>query len=613
MTAKNVVAKNWPILASFDGKKYSTYPNGDKPSGYMTTPKIAFIDNRDGQITGGLTGNGLPIRLYGYSLGRASALGTTAGARVYMRDPLGDNTWHEVGKYWYLTTSVVYNWLQLMELCFEPGALGGSMVAGRTLDIKVTVNGVDSAVYLSAFTIQPGPFFYVDHNSGNDSTGAQDDSTKPFAHLQVYNGSTAAGLAAVLPTTGGATVLVKGQTSDNLGWEGKYFKPRYHTGSVADGTLGKGRLKILNWPTLFGPSNWTFTGPAADNGGISGVSQAQYGVTGMYITISGYKGIGNPTGANDAAPINGQAGARGWDIIGCDCSWNSTTTGTGTHATAGAIAGQFEGSARILACYLHDVYGDPAFNENHSLYLGDAAGVCTKDTEVAWNVMKNAASGSNVQINNSNSSDTFSNLKIHHNWLESAKKYAINQTDSVLSLDAWNNVIVNPQLNAWRCGNAQASAQIRFTHNTVIQSASDNGTEGNGMLAANALTSGSYVFAYNIFVRGGNGGSMGVTYATFGSGTTAVTMSHNQYFDTLGTLTTLPTQDTTGAYGDPKFTDYSNKVFTLQAGSPCLNAVTAAELFAVNDDFYGYPREVLDTSAPTTSHNDIGACEGVGT
>jgi hypothetical protein len=131
------------------------------------------------------------------------------------------------------------------------------------------------------------------------------------------------------------------------------------------------------------------------------------------------------------------------------------------------------------------------------------------------------------------------------------------------------------------------------------------------MFASVPLTSGTYNLKYNLLVRGANGGSQGVSFATFASGTTAVVLDGNQYFDVLGTLTTVPALDTTGHYGDPLFNDFEDQDFTLKVGSPCIAAVGGSEPIAVNDDFFGIARPVIDTSAPAANKNTIGACEGV--
>jgi hypothetical protein len=89
-------------------------------------------------------------------------------------------------------------------------------------------------------------------------------------------------------------------------------------------------------------------------------------------------------------------------------------------------------------------------------------------------------------------------------------------------------------------------------------------------------------------------------------------MAENLYFDVTGTETTAPSKDTTGIYGDPKFTDFVNKLLTLQTGSPAIDACASAEVIAVASDFYGMARPVTGTSAPGASKNDIGATEGVG-
>jgi hypothetical protein len=609
---KNIVSQSWSLTQNFDGTLDTLYPTGNKPAGYQTTPTILYTDVVDGPVTGGINGKGLPINIFGYAFGTRANIGTAAGARVYLRDPAGANTWIEVGHYNWLAKAKTFNWNQLQQLCIDPGNLGGTAVAGRALDLKVNVNGVDSNILTAAFTVQPGNFFYVDHDNGNDATGAMNDPTKPFKHLQVYNSgsSTYSGLFTSLSKTGGDVILIKGTTSDNLGVESKYMRFYDYTGSAPTGSAGTGYIKMLNWPSSTGPSTWTFNGPAADNGGITGVIQNKYNLAGKYFVISGYTGVGNPTGNSDASPMNGQSGAIYWRIINCDLSWLSTVTGA-NNARAGGIAGEFENSV-ILGNHIHDISGDPNNLENHGVYLGDSAGVCTKNLELAWNVIKDITGGSGTQCNNNSASDNFTGIKIHHNWIENVQKYCININDTTLVHNCWNNILINPVLNCYRIGTYTTGASYTFVHNTCIQTQGNNGTEGSGMLASNALTSGTYLIANNILYRAGNNGSVGVTYSTFDTAS-GVTLRQNLYFDALGTLTTVPSSDTTGIYGDPLFTDFTNQNYTLKTGSPALNACTSAEPYAITTDFFGIARQVIDTSTPSTVKNDIGATEGVGT
>lgn len=609
MPVKVATSETKSHVPSFDGQCYSAWPTGNKPSGYLTTPYLIDTDVVDGQISGGEGGGGVPITLLGYSFGRAADLGTPSGARVYMRDPLGDNAWHEVSKYWWLAPSRVYGYNQTVELCFEPGSLGGSMVAGRSLDIKINVNGVDSNILLSQFTIQPANFYWCNASGGNDATGVVNDKTHPFSKGQKFvSGSTYTGIWATLAA--GDTILFEGEFTTPEGFDSRWLRFRHHSGTAPTGSAGNGYIKLLAKPTIFGRSNWHYTDPAGGNGGIHGVNSAYYNTWGKYVVISGYRGESSPTSGSDAGPLNLQTGAIRWRIFGCELGPWAVDPGQ-VAAKAGGIAGQAE-DAVIRACYIHDISGTAAL-ENHGIYLGDAAGHCSKRVDISHNAILRITGGSTFQMNNNAAADTFDNILFHHNYSDGCAKFGINLSNSVLSLDCYNNIVRGAKLNSWRCGSQQTGQVLRTVHNTFEQSESSNGTEGSGIIGANAMTSGSVLFASNILVRAGNGGSQGVSYITISS-SSAVTVTKQLYYDTLGTLTTVPAIDATGIYGDPLFTDRVAGNLTVQTGSPALSAVATAEPFAIASDFFGIQRPVPGTGAPGASpRNTIGATEGVGT
>lgn len=623
MPAKNVVAKAWSLQPSFDGFRYSTYPNGDKPAGYQTAPTLIGIDKPAGSLTGNEYGKGAYLWLFGYGLGTRANVGTAAGARVYMRDPLGDNTWHEVDNYRCLRKSVSYTRTQVMVLVVQVGSLGGSMVNGRALDVKITVNGVDTNILTGAFTIQPGDFYFFSP-TGNDSTGVKNDITKPFRYLQQANGGTSfTGIWATFQP-GDTAIGRAGDYSDATGFEGKWLRLQAHTGSTPTGVVGHGYYNIEPYPgPILGNAveDVHYSVPASGAGGIHGCSstRASQGY-GKFLRVVGLRMDVHATAASDAAPINLQAGANNWGIHECDLGpWLSTLVSP-NNAKAGGIAGCGD-TVQIRFNYIHDIDCDannPGTSalENHGVYVGDANGVCSKNWDIGYNWIKNIPGGSLLQFNDTAASDTFSGMKVHHNFMEVCRKYAINFGNQVLSCDIWNNVLLFPKRNIWRIANSVASAAVRFSHNTCCQNYSDNAYASMLANETAGLTSGSYTFEHNIFAIGAMSGSLGpngLTFSGFGAGDTAVTVSRNLYFDYNSITTSAPTRDATGAYGNPLFTDYVNGDVTVQTGSPALGAATQAETQAVTDDFWGIARPVTGTGAPGATKNDLGAGQGVGT
>ena len=610
MAVKNAVAKNWTLSASFDGLLYSAYPAGDKPSGYQTTPTLIDTDIRSGSLAGFENNKGCYLRLYGYNLGRQNTLGTASGARVYLRDPLGDNAWHEVDNYRALNSSRVYSTHQVIRIIVQVGTLGGSITVGRALDVKITVNGVDTNILTGWFTVQNGgDCYFVDPVSGNDATGVKNDITKPFRYVQKSVGGTNSytGIWGAGNLKAGDTICLRAGTyTDQLGFDNRFVRFRSHTGSAPTSTANTGPISFTAYPGPalgHAPEVAHFVDPASGNGGIQGVNTAYQGVYGQYVNISGLWLECSATSVSDSAPINVQAGGNNWRIVDNELGpWPSTTTGA-SDARAGGVAGQGIGM-KILFNYIHDIGGDPAQLQNHGIYIGDANGICSQDWEIAYNWIYNSYGGSSIQCNNTAGVDNFVNIDVHHNFIDGAAKYGVNMNNSVASHTCWNNIILNPLKNCWRTGTPNASATISVISNTMRQ-ASSNSAYASLMANESAnITTGTWKFQHNIFVAAG---ATITAYNNFAAGDTAVTVARNLYFDETGTLNTVPSKDATGIYGDPLFTSVAAKNFTVGAGSPALDVANAASpALTVNTDLYGMVRPINVT-------RDIGACEGVGT
>jgi len=122
MAVKNATTKVWALTPSFDGLKYSAWPAGDKPTGYVAMAKLAGTNRIGVTLVNNYNGNGSFFAVLGYGLGTKANMGTAAGARVYCRDPLGDNTWYEVAAYLSLGKSRTWQWNQLLRLEVQIGA-----------------------------------------------------------------------------------------------------------------------------------------------------------------------------------------------------------------------------------------------------------------------------------------------------------------------------------------------------------------------------------------------------------------------------------------------------------------------------------------------------------
>jgi len=616
MAKKNVIAKFWDIVPSFDGLKYLAYPLGDKPSGYQLTPILLGIDDVDGSLTGGEFGLGNYLTLLGYSLGRQSELGTSAGARVYFRNPAGDNLWHEVANYRSLTQSASYGRTQTVAVTVQLGPLG-SPGAGAVLDVKINVAGVDTNILYGAFTVQPGDTYFV-ALTGNDALGVKNDIAHPFRYVQQANGGTTfTGVWDPANYRAGDTIVMReGDWTDQVGFENRLMRLQAHSGSLPTGVAGHGYLKIRNYPgPILGnaPEYVHISVPAGGHGGIHGCSTSRAAMGyGKFVSISGLHIECDPTVLGDAGPINMQAGADGWRIHNCELGpWMSTLLAP-DNAKAGGVAGQGDGAV-IRFNHIHDIGCDPAALENHGIYAGDANDLCAQNWLISYNWIENVPGGSSIQWNNTVSSGTFDGMVVHNNYLENCAKYNVNLGTALRTASIYNNVLDGAGYAAIRVDDNVAGRLLYITHNTMRQRSCNSAYKTMFANTTSGLTNGSIHFAHNILAMGEGHDPELVSFTNCTSSDTAVSMVRNLYADLDGVTTTIPTIDGTGIYGNPLFTAANDQDFTVMEGSPALGACDDDEPLAVNDDFYGIYRPVTGTGSPGSTRNDIGAMQGVGT
>lgn len=612
MAVKDAIGKDWVISPSFDGYLYSAYPAGDKPSGYQTTPTLLDTDIVSGSLTGFENNKGCYLRLFGYSFGRQANLGTASGARVYMRDPLGDNAWHEVDNYRAFNTSRVHSVLQVVRLIVQVGSLGGSQTNGRALDVKVTVNGVDSNILTGQFTIQPGDCYYVSP-TGDDATGVKNDITKPFRYWQFSTsggGDAYSGIFGAGKLQAGDTICgLAGTWSDNLGYDLRCLRFRSHTGTAPNGTVGNGYIHLTAWPGAAGansPAVVKYLNPTNGRGFIFGVNSAFAGTYGQYISCSGLWAEMNATNVTDAAPFNMSYGANRWRVTDCEMGpWTTTLD-----SLAAGITGQGVNGV-VKFNYIHDIGGHPTNLQNHGMYFdsNSATSTGTENYDVGYNWLYNCYGGSGIQFYDANAYYHKNNL-IHHNFIDTVAKYGINYADNSQSGDIYNNIVFSVQRHAIRINAVDSAATlIRVLYNTFYNCALVAGNASGIMENDGSVTgSAAVLFKHNIvaFPAGRANTAFAVFYGNNGVDTN-VTLDQNLYYDAAGTLLTVPAKDATfGVVGNPNFTSASTKNFTVTAGGAGLNAATRSDPFTVSTDIYGIAR-------PGGGTNDMGATEGIGT
>lgn len=629
MPAKNIQDKFWNLVPTFDGFKYSFYPLGDKPSGYQTAPTLLNTDKLSGSLTGGESNKGSYLRLFGYALGRQDRLGSSAGARVFLRDPLGDNAWHEVDNYRALLKSRVYDVLQVSMIIVQVGALGGSQTAGRALDVKITVNGVDTNILTGQFTIQPGDFWFADNVEGDDNTGVKNNIGQPYRYAQfaVDGLNNFTGIWAPGNLQAGDTLILRGGTwSDQTGFNTRFIRFRSHTGSPPTGVVGHGYIAIEAYPgPILGhtPEDVRYVDPPGGAGCIQGVNSAYAGLYGMYVTIAGLRMECSPTSTSDAGFVNFQNNASHWRVMDNEMGPWAAITPAPLNAKAGGVAGNGDNMA-IFFNYMHDVGCGPGALENHGIYLdgssnGGTYNACVTDTEVAYNWVKNITGGNGIQCFNQVAElpAAFTGIRIHHNYIDTTGKYGINLADFSKQIDVWNNIVVHTTSTGLRFNTSIPSAVINCTHNLFY----DCNTNGLGPAQGAINNDGNFDVSDLVRVRHnivvlkqgrGAGRSENSFYSSNGTGDSILSLLENLYFDADATVS-APAKDTAAVVGDPLWTDSVHGDYTVLPGGAGLAQCSAAEVLAIATDIFGVARPVTGTGAPGATRNDIGPTQGAGT
>jgi hypothetical protein len=649
VAVKNAVAKSWAsLLTSFDGRKWSAWPAGDKPTGFQTSPTLVGQDKLSGSMVNNYNGKGCFLRLFGDAFGRQSDMGTPSGARVFVRDPLGDNAWHEVDNYRYLILSKVYLTHLLQELCVQIGNFGGSgVVNGHACDLKVTVNGVDSNVLVGVFTPNPGRFFYCDNLTGSDATGKPDDMAHPFRYVQNYSGggSPVAGSLWAATTAQGDTGFQPGDTiiprktgtawSDQLGYDSRFCRFKTHHGSPPTGSAGTGYMWFDSYPGPIGgnaPEDMIYADPPGGGGCLQGVGSSfalPIGTlgAGQYWGVSNWVMSCDATSRGDAGGVNLQYGSHHTRIVGCQFGpWPSSLD-----SRSGFVAGDGD-TVQVLFNRSFDIECNSVTtsNLNHHVYFdsgnnGGTYNQASKNIEVAYNWCSNKPSvttgGSLIQFFGQDATGglaNFTGINVHHNFLDHAIKYGINFGAQSQTGNISHNIVINTANAGIRMDTGQTGIDIGISHNLLWNNGTYPGGPSQGCITnEGSFGSGSAKIQHNTMVlKTGRGVTLqGLNDYIINSGTGTLTVSQNLYYDGDGVKSAYG-GDATAVTGNPLWVTTTPTVpsdFTSGTGSPALGACSAAELYATAFDFFRVTRPVTGTSAPGGTKNDIGPFQGVRT
>jgi len=590
---------------------------GGGGGGGGTAPVLVATDIVSGSLINGENNNGAYVRVIGANFGTSGNFGTAAGFQCWFRDAIGDNTWHEVASYRTLGANRVTP-AGLQEACIQIGSLGGTQVAGRVLDMKVTLAGVDSNIFNNYFTNQPGNFWFISL-TGSDSTGVVNDINHPFRYLQVWTGTTFTGVCALGKADRGDTFVIRGGAwSDQNGYDTRWYRFARTTGAWANcvaggnaptGANGHGWIHFTSYPG----EDVHFTGTVG--GGIhgceSGFASSNDGGNGQYISVSGIHFETSSTGARDASGVNGQNGARHWRVVSNEMGpWPTVTTTT----NAGGITGVFQESF-ILYNDIHDISGNLTDQQNHGIYLGGSTGGtyddASRNVKVSGNWLRNCVAGSAFNLywqnTNSNPASVMTGIEISGNFIDTTLKYGINCGWSTISAKVFNNLIVNTGLSPLRHEGQMITGQpnfnIQFCYNTCYGWNTTGSIRDSAYITEGYANTGVIQIEHNIFA----GAPRSTSNSWYANTVTAgfdsnVTMSQNVYWDYAGVLTGFASKDAAKITTDPKLANRATKDFTLASGSSAIDAVTTTDSIALTFD-------ILLAARPKGARKDCGCFE----
>jgi hypothetical protein len=529
-------------------------------------PLVLYTDIASGPNSGGENNNGAYLSIFGRNFG-SGGLGTTTKVTIGGK---------EVAVYRSLGTSKSRSDIQ--QITVQIGALSG-ITLGTAQPVRVTVNGVASNADVT-FVVNPGRILYVDNVLGSDTTGAPDDITKPFRHVQMSDTSKAA-FGAAQP---GDIVVMRGTGTawTDSGNDTYFVKFINKDGSAPTGSSGTGPLTLMGYP---GEDVFIDFPGTAHKGAISGIDTTGGFTGGHYVTIADLR---IESGGN-AGPIAVQIAGDHWRIVNNELS---AATATNTAKAAG-INGNAT-NAFWFGNHIHDIAGGSA-QENHGIYIdGDGS------YDIAYNTIEHVTGGNGFQIfvNGGNGSDFGNHVHFHHNVVHDVSKHGLNVADGAQNdIALSNNVIYNT-----------AYSGLRFNTNTLHGARIDNNTFYNcdtaGTFGGYAAISNDWNFPSdaldlrnNIVVPASGkpytGGSVGIDS---GIGT----ISNNLWSGGGGDVSF----DTNPVLAQPRFVNAAQADFHLLANSPAINAGSAGVAGWVVDDYDNNAR-------PGGTGYDIGAFEFV--
>lgn len=589
-------------------KIYSIIAGASPPAVGGAAPFIVATDFTAGPVSGGEDNKGCYLSIYGLNFGTFGDYGTAnfvtiGGVNVDNYRCLED------------VKGSPFSALGLKRLTVQVGALTG-LSAGTAYAVSVTVGGTgpsnatNSGKYVApvsgddiTFTPNPGTIYFVDPVSGSNANAGT--FAAPFKDLQTSAGT---GGPYVINTSAGGTsgmkpgthVVCRAGTSSATGVNSRGVDLFRITGTAPSGSSNTGPICLTSYPGAAGansPEVFEWAGASGIGGFINGndstraVESNSYG-TGwcQYMEFSNVKASVPADKGSDGGPFNTQNHGQYWRIVNCEATWPSTVSS----ASQGRSAG-IEGSpvnSRFLLNYIHDIYGAGSeANTQHGIYMdgfSSGTGNVAHDNVFAFNYIKDITFGNGIQFFDGVNGGGMRNNTFAHNWIDTVAKHGINIADNTESVVAYNNVVLQAGEDACRISTSGviASNGIVVCNNTFYgwgrTTASRYGFRSESVPGGG---SNSILVRNNIFCQYASHSANSYSFQTTNTG---VVFDDNQWYDPDGRLTTKPSGDTAGAYGNPTFTTAGSD-FTLQTGSPCIDAGTTPTGFTRS---YGFALNV---------------------
>jgi hypothetical protein len=314
---------------------------------------------------------------------------------------------------------------------------------------------------------------------GDDQTAVADDIGHPWRHLQDYANHRG---AYYTMAAGDQVVLRKGDWIDGTGFRASGPSwMRFDRNQDARNGTPTAWIHITAYPRPPGKNKIEkvhYTTQSGHSGGIQGCEGAVTGTTGNFLAVSNLHMDVLGGAARDAAPINFQYVTGPWRVVNNELGpWEAGASPT---LNAAGISGHGNGMT-ILGNHIHEVEGTSEL-QNHGIYADTTA----ENWDVGYNWIHNMSGGSLVQFNDNEAGagtlrlpdgriwPGFVGIRIHHNWLESAAKYAVNFSDQNSAKageyegQIWDNVIVGTQWQPLRILSTQPVQKLWFAYNTLF-------------------------------------------------------------------------------------------------------------------------------------------------